>query len=150
LWDVRDPVAPRVVALPLEPGERFDHVLLLRSWNHLRDAETVAASLWSRLRPGGSLLIVDDVPFGLARTQKATRRARTGAAEWEHLRNDDAEIALRRLGALEGASLSLRRDVGPGTSNRWILRLERTPAAVREAEPAPRGTRAANVSGSMV
>ncbi len=133
-------------ALPIEPERRFDHVLLLRSWNHLREASAVARALWDRLRPGGSLLIVDDVPFGLARTRRATRRAQASTAEWEHLRNDDAAMALERLDDLEGATLALRRDVGIGTSNRWILRLVREspvqPAPdPRRAEPAeiPRG-----------
>lgn len=123
-------------ALPVDADRRFDHVLLLRSWNHLREARSVAAVLWERLRPGGSLLIVDDVPFGLARTRKATARAQAGGAEWEHLRNDDASMALERLDGLAGGTLSLRRDVGIGTSNRWILRLVReSPAEAAEVTP---------------
>jgi MoaA/NifB/PqqE/SkfB family radical SAM enzyme/SAM-dependent methyltransferase len=122
-------------ALPIDDERRFDHVLLLRSWNHLREARAVARSLWERLRPGGSLLIVDDVPFGLARTRQATQRARASTAEWEHLRNDDASMALGRLDGLEGATLALRRDVGIGTSNRWILRLVRESPARTAPEP---------------
>ncbi len=117
-------------ALPLGPAERFDHVLLLRSWNHLREPVAAAEHLWGRLRPGGTLLVVDDVPFGLARSRRATRRAQAGSAIWEHLRNDDAGAALARLRSLGGA-LVLRRDVGRDTSNRWILRLRKAPEAER-------------------
>lgn len=132
-------------ALPIDPARRFDHVLLLRSWNHLREASRVAAELWARIEPGGSLLIVDDVPFGLARTRKATARAQAGPAGWEHLRNDDAALALERLD-LPGASLALRRDVGIGTSNRWILRLVRESPA-REAFEGPSPSAAEIPSG---
>ena len=133
-------------ALPLSDDRRFDHVLLLRSWNHLRRARLVADRLWARLRPGGTLTIVDDVPFGLARTRQATVRARASTAEWEHLRNDDGAMALERLEGLPGGRLALRRDVGPGSSNRWILRLVREePATAAMSEPEPdltRGTQA--------
>ena len=111
-------------ALPLDSSERFDHVLLLRSWNHLAEPGAVAEALWERLRPGGSLLVVDDVPFGLARTRRATKRARAGSAVWEHLRNDDASVALGRLAFL-GGELTLRKDVGRQTSNRWILAIRK-------------------------
>lgn len=104
----------------LEPTRRFDHVLVLRSWNHLPDADRAAATLTEVLRPGGTLTVVDNVAFGLARTPGQTRRARTGGAMFEHFRNDDATAADR---VLRGAGLELieRADVGPATSNQWFL-----------------------------
>jgi MoaA/NifB/PqqE/SkfB family radical SAM enzyme/SAM-dependent methyltransferase len=105
----------------LDSEERFDHVLVLRSWNHLPNADRAAPQLVSALRPGGTLTIVDNVAFGLARTLGQTRLARTGGAAFEHHRNDDATAAHR---ALENSGLELfdRVDVGPGTSNQWLLR----------------------------
>ena len=79
------------------------------------------------LRPGGTLTLVDNEPFGLARTPRAASRAERSAATFEHLRNDRAEDALAllaRAGLLAALRLLERRDVGPSTSNQWLLRFE--------------------------
>jgi SAM-dependent methyltransferase len=106
----------------------FDHALVLRSWNHWPDADAALAAVASALRPGGSLLVVDDVAFGLARTGGQSARARTGSARFEHHRNDDAHAAHRRIAAA-GFELLERRDVGPRSSCAWLLRY-RKPAGV--------------------
>lgn len=103
---------------------RFDHVLVLRSWNHLRDPGRVIADVVARLRPRGQLLVVDNVAFGLARTPAQAARAERGAARFEHLRNDDAARADAVI-ARPGLTLVERRDVGPATSNQWLLRYVR-------------------------
>ena len=112
---------------------RFDHALVLRSWNHLRDPGTVIDSLVGRLRPGGSLLVVDNVAFGLARTPAQSRRARALPLPLEHHRNDDAQAALRRIEgralARDALRLEERRDVAPDTANQWRLRLRRVACA---------------------
>lgn len=111
---------------PLAPGS-LDHALVLRSWNHLRDPRAVAERLVGALRPGGTLLVVDNVAFGLVRTAAQAARAEAGPAEFEHWRNDDAARAAGRLAGLPLRE-TLRREVGPDTSNQWVLRLERVPA----------------------
>jgi MoaA/NifB/PqqE/SkfB family radical SAM enzyme/SAM-dependent methyltransferase len=109
------------------PAARFDHALVLRSWNHLRDPARALAGLRRALRPGGTLLVVDNVAFGLARTRAQTSRGESSPAAFEHYRNDGAPEALPLLTAA-GFELLDRRDVGPGTSNQWLLRA-RLPAA---------------------
>jgi MoaA/NifB/PqqE/SkfB family radical SAM enzyme/SAM-dependent methyltransferase len=112
---------------PLETFEAnaaFDHVLVLRSWNHLHDPDRALDRVVAALRPGGTLTVVDNVAFGLARSPVQTARARASHAAFEHHRNDDAEAAARRLVA-RGLEPLLRRDVGPATSNQWLLRLAR-------------------------
>jgi len=99
----------------------FAHVLVLRSWNHLEDPERAVDRILSSLAPGGTLTVVDNVAFGLARSPKKTRRAETSGAAFEHYRNDSAEDAHRRIAA-HAVTLLERRDVGPGTSNQWLLR----------------------------
>ncbi|HWB79540.1 MAG TPA: hypothetical protein VG755_31475, partial [Nannocystaceae bacterium] len=80
------------------------------------------------LRPGGKLWLADDAPFGLARTRQQTARARSSTRQREHLRNDDAAAAARRVAALNRPlALVVQRDVGPDTSTQWLLCYERTP-----------------------
>ncbi len=100
----------------------FDHVLLLRSWNHLRDVPRALDSILAALKPGGSLLVVDNEAFGLVRSQKHAHRAEHSHAGFEHYRNDSAADALRYF-AGRPFILKERRDCGPSTSNQWLLYL---------------------------
>jgi len=111
----------------LEPAS-FDHVLVLRSWNHLVDPRAALARLVPALRPGGTLTIVDNVAFALARTRPQARLAEQSTAGFEHHRNDDSAAADRLVSALFDAhalTRTTRRDVGPRTSNQWLLRYTR-------------------------
>ncbi|MCU1277077.1 MAG: uncharacterized protein JWM53_623, partial [bacterium] len=106
-------------------GDRsFDHVMVLRSWNHLRDPHRAVANLLSRLRVGGTFTVVDNVAFGLARTPAQARRAKSSPAGFEHYRNDGSAEAHDLLVAA-GLRLLERRDVGPSTSNQWLLHLDK-------------------------
>jgi SAM-dependent methyltransferase len=103
----------------------FDHVLVLRSYNHLDDPARALDGAIGRLRPGGTLTVVDNVAFGLVRGRAHAARAEAAPENrLEHVRNDDAARAAKRL---SGRPLRLleRRDVGRGTSNQWLLRYER-------------------------
>jgi SAM-dependent methyltransferase len=107
----------------------FDHVLALRSYNHLADPEAALDRAIALLRPGGTLLLADNVAFGLVRGRAHAARAEAAPENrFEHYRNDGAAEAARRL---EGRPLRLveRQDVGPATSNQWLLRYEREEVA---------------------
>jgi SAM-dependent methyltransferase len=112
----------------------FDHALVLRSWNHLRDPDRAVAAIVRALRPGGTLVVADNVAFGLLRRNPSAEVAPDSVEEpgererdrapdgptWEHYRNDDASRAHIVLSKLP-LELLERRDVGPGTSNQWLL-----------------------------
>lgn len=115
------------VVLPTLPTASFDHVVVAHAWNHLQSPEQVVAEVCRLLRPGGELWVADDVPFGLARTPRQQRAAHRGPAVWMHRRNDGAGHAHRTI-ARDGLALLERRDVGPDTSNQWLLRYRRSPA----------------------
>jgi MoaA/NifB/PqqE/SkfB family radical SAM enzyme/SAM-dependent methyltransferase len=101
----------------------FDHVLVLRSWNHLSHPAPAATRLGAALRPGGTITVVDNVAFGLARTRGHSRRAERSPARFEHFRNDGAAEAHAVLGVAAPALRLIERfDVGPQTSNQWLLR----------------------------
>lgn len=110
-----------------ELGERrFDAITILRSYNHLRDPDRVLRAALQRLRPGGALVVCDNAAFGLARTPAQSSRGERSSARREHYRNDTGAAAQRRVEAVAaglGVPLALndRREVGPGTSNQWLL-----------------------------
>ncbi len=110
--------------LGLASEATFDHVLVLRSWNHLADPAGAMASIVGALKPGGTLTVVDNVAFGLVRTRQQLARAHGGRAAFEHFRNDAAADAERTLAPL-GLELAEKREVGAGTSNQWLLRYRR-------------------------
>ncbi len=103
---------------------RFDHVFVLRSWNHLSDPARALTAIGARLKPGGWLTVVDNVAFGLARTVGQVARAERSTAAFEHFRNDSASDAACQL-EVAGFEVLERRDVGPDTSNQWLLRAQR-------------------------
>jgi MoaA/NifB/PqqE/SkfB family radical SAM enzyme/SAM-dependent methyltransferase len=117
-------VVGRAEDVDADPPARFDHVLVLRSWNHLADPARARDRLLAALRPGGTLTVVDNVAFGLARTRAQAARAEASPAGFEHYRNDDAADADRVIAA-GPVTLLERRDVGPKTSNQWLLRYRR-------------------------
>ncbi len=119
------------VAEELSPGlGRFDHVLFLRSYNHLVDPRIALSRALSLLREGGSLVLVDNVAFGLVRMRPHASRAEAAPENLlEHYRNDGPDEADRVVRDAARAmqrtiSLAERRDVGPHTSNQWLLRYQ--------------------------
>jgi MoaA/NifB/PqqE/SkfB family radical SAM enzyme/SAM-dependent methyltransferase len=103
----------------------FDHILVLRSYNHLTSPEQALDRAIALLKPGGSLVVVDNVAFGLVRQARHAARAELAPENrFEHYRNDGAQEAAQRLVG-RGLSLVERCDVGPTTSNQWMLRYER-------------------------
>lgn len=119
------------------PPESFDAVLFLRSYNHLPSPREALAAATRALRPGGRLVLVDNVAFGLVRERAHAARAERGPGQFEHRRNDDAGRALARADGL-GLALVSRLDVGPGRANQWMLVLEKPAIApALDAERAP-------------
>jgi len=105
----------------------YDHLTILRSWNHLATPLADLTALLPRLRSNATLTIVDNLAFGLARTQAQTRRGESSPAGWEHHRldgPDEAHTLVTAAATNLGLSLTLtdRRDIAPSTSNQWLLR----------------------------
>jgi SAM-dependent methyltransferase len=126
----RFPAARLVAGLAEDLDEdlgTFDHILFLRSYNHLVDPIRALSRAIARLRPGGSLLLVDNVAFGLVRGAAHAARAEAAPQNLlEHYRNDgaaEADATVRAAISLAERPLRLveRRDVGPATSNQWLL-----------------------------
>lgn len=114
----------RAETLELEDSS-WDHILLLRSYNHLSSPQLTLPRLVRALRPGGTLLLADNVAFGLIRTPRQVDRAENGPAVFEHYRNDCAAQAAPLFEGLPVVLLQ-SEDVGPQTSNQWFLHYQRT------------------------
>ena len=123
----RWPWAELRVASAEDPTDlHADHVLMLRSWNHLRNPVRAVETFARALRAGGSLLVVDNVAFGLVRGRAHAQRAEGGAAVFEHHRNDGAREAHAAIvRAAPDLRLLERIDVSPATSNQWLLRYQK-------------------------
>lgn len=107
------------------PGEAFDWLLVLRSYNHFRDLGTAIAQLERLLVPGGRLLVAENTPFGLARSrEQIAHMVQTDELPFEHFRNHTSGQARRWFEAF-GFRVLDEHPVSPTTSNQWILELER-------------------------
>lgn len=108
----------------IDDDSAFDVALALHSWNHVPDPDDLARRLVRAIRPGGTLLVVDDVAFGLARSVPRARAARSVGIAREHHRLDDAAACAR---VLRGVGLEVVEvlPVGPSTSNQWIVEARR-------------------------
>jgi pyruvate-formate lyase-activating enzyme/SAM-dependent methyltransferase len=100
-----------------------NHVLILRSWNHLRDPSSLLRNL-TALRTGSTLIVVDNVAFGLVRTQAQAARAEGSTAALEHFRNHGSKDVLSLTSDLPFELLE-HLEVTPKTSNQWLVRLRR-------------------------
>jgi len=103
-----------------EPAS-YDHVLCLRSLNHVFDVDEALARMAEVLVPGGSLLIVECTPFAMLRRPEQVAAAdRLPRAGHQHFRNVASEEILplvrrRALRVLHHDPASLQ------TTNEWIL-----------------------------
>ena len=103
----------------------YDHILCLRSLNHVMDLDESIARMSTMLKPGGQLLIVETTPFAMLRhPQQAAAADTIPNAGHQHFRNVTSEDVLpyvrrRRLRVLH------HHPVGLATTNEWILLLER-------------------------
>jgi SAM-dependent methyltransferase len=115
------------IALELEgelgaPGA-WDHLLLLRAFNHLHDVPRALAGAARALRPGGQLLVVENVPFGLVRLTPPPPPS--GAApRHEHYRNAASADAIPLIEP-HGFRLVEHQPVRPGGSDQWLARFVR-------------------------
>ncbi len=107
-----------------------DHVLMLRSFNHLRDVAAAFAEASRVAADGASLLVVDNVAFGLVRTSAQIDRARAVSVletPFEHYRNANADAAVAAIEATGCWRVTEVRAVAPGRANQWTVRARRRP-----------------------
>lgn len=111
-----------------EPAS-YDHILCLRSLNHVFDVDEALARMAELLKPGGQLLIVEGTPFALLRRPEQVAAADSAPrAGHQHFRNlaSDEVVPFARRRALRVVE---HHPAGLQTTNQWILLLGRPTAA---------------------
>jgi SAM-dependent methyltransferase len=103
------------------PPSSFDHVLILRSYNHIRLPSVAFPKLRRWLRPGGRLTVVDGSAYGLVLT-RPPGPARPG--EFQHFRNHTSRQA-RALLEDFGFAVVRETPVRPAGCNEWLLELKK-------------------------
>jgi len=109
------------------PGEpaSYDHILSLRSLNHVADLDDAFARMAELLAPGGALLIVECTPFALLRRPDQVAAAdRAPRAGQQHFRNVSSDEVLPLAGR-HGFLADYHHAVGLHGTNQWILLLSR-------------------------
>jgi MoaA/NifB/PqqE/SkfB family radical SAM enzyme/SAM-dependent methyltransferase len=105
-------------------GVRYDTVLVLRAWNHLRDPAAALTRIGAALAPGGRIIVADNVAYGIVSSRAgAPGDAGAGEGPFEHWRNDSSWDALARLAVQPGLDLTTveHHPVEPGRGNQWWL-----------------------------
>ncbi len=107
--------------------ETFDHILCLRSLNHVLDVDEALARMAELLKPGGLLLLVECTPFAMLRRPEQVAAAdQAPRAGQQHFRNFASEdvIPLARRRSLR---VLLHHPASRGATNEWILLMARGP-----------------------
>ncbi len=110
-------------ALPVADASA-DAVLMLRSWNHLVDPDAAVSEAARVVAPGGLLIAVDNVLFGLCRSTEQLQRARAipvTETPFEHLRNANGDEAAAVVAANPAWSVERVEPVTARTANQWLL-----------------------------
>jgi len=116
----------------------FDTVLVLYSHNHFRNLVRAYAKIVESLRPGGRLIVVDNVPFAIVREASLIDATRAVESEHpsEHYRNDYSSWVRPELEAL-GLRLIAEQAVEDGGVNEWYLEFEKPPVPAQAVGPSP-------------
>ncbi len=96
------------------PADTYDNILIVRSWNHIKDISTALKNIRRMLKKGGRLLIWEDMVHGVLKDKKITKRGK----KFEHFRNHDIRDVSKML---EKSGLSVKEQNDLTKSNLWYL-----------------------------
>ncbi len=97
--------------------EHYDIIMLLRSINHIKDTKWLLQKCIKHLKPGGNLIIVDNIPYGLVRRNRV--EIKYSKRYFEHFHNYDSDDIVN----MTNISLRLIRHdkITRETANQWIV-----------------------------
>jgi len=102
--------------------ESFDWILLLCSYNHLYDIGAAFRAMHSWLKPGGHMLLLENIAYGVLRRRDVWEKISSieGPACFEHYHNHTSQEALKNVLAA-GFSLVSEIPVSCDTANQWQI-----------------------------
>jgi 2-polyprenyl-3-methyl-5-hydroxy-6-metoxy-1,4-benzoquinol methylase len=107
-----------------EPAS-YDHILCLRSLNHVSDVDEALGRMAELLKPGGRLLLVECTAFAMLRRPEQVAAAdHAPRAGHQHFRNVASEDVLP-LARRHGLQVLEHHPANLQTTNEWILLLAR-------------------------
>jgi len=113
-------------------GPPFDHIMMLRSYNHFKDPRSVVDKAADMLRNGGLFHIFDNCLFGSLKKNVVDNPTNIDRPPHQHYRNhgsDEAAALVMKNGCFE---ILERIPVGPQEANQWFLTLKKTMPAQAE------------------
>ncbi|MCF7859921.1 MAG: methyltransferase [Candidatus Cloacimonetes bacterium] len=118
----------RLLATTIEDLEieniMFDYILLLRSFNHIKDIEKSLDKIHTLLKKNGKLIIVDNCTYGIIKSVSDDSNQPKGL-DFEHYRNYN-DIDTLNICKLHGFNLDYLIDkVTPNSSNQWGIVLKK-------------------------
>ena len=106
-------------------GEPFDHIIMLRSYNHFKDPRTVLKKAAALTAPGGFLHIFENGLFAMLNKGVVDDPQHDAH---QHYRNHFSEQVISLLARLPEFEVSEHTPVTPNAANQWFLSLRRTAA----------------------
>lgn len=102
------------------PAGSFDAVLVLRSHNHFKDRKKAYRTIEHCLKPGGRLIVVDNLPYAVVRQRAYTEVPAGEASPQQHCQNDSSWDV---ISLLQDMPLYLRRHmpVRDDGFNQWTV-----------------------------
>jgi len=103
----------------------YQHLLCLRSLNHVFDLDEAFARMAWLLEPGGSLLLIETTPFAmLRRAEQVAAADRAPRAGHQHFRNVSSQEVLPHA-RRRGLRVVEHQPADLAGTNQWILLLQR-------------------------
>jgi MoaA/NifB/PqqE/SkfB family radical SAM enzyme/SAM-dependent methyltransferase len=106
-------------------GESFDHIMMLRSYNHFRDPRLILRKAAMLLNPGGLLHIFENGLFAILKRNVADDRPDGGQPPYKHFRNSYSEDVVRLLDLMGDFEVAGHAAVAPERANQWFLTLRK-------------------------
>ena len=104
------------------PDSAFDHILILRSYNHIRRLSVALNKIHGMLKLGGTLTVVDGIAYGLVLSRKPP--AANGSGAFQHFRNHSLQQAKKAL-ELFGFTAIKEIPVSFSGCNEWLLTVKK-------------------------
>lgn len=124
------------VAVPFEEfewdGPPFDHVILLRSYNHFRDPREVLGKAALLLKEGGLIHIFENGLFAMLKRDLGGKDKESQNPVYQHYRNHFSDDVVRLIEHIRGFKILHHSPVTSKCANQWFLTLQKIEKPLQE------------------